>query len=215
MPVEGAGSMSARTENTDDPRTRETLDHAKDGYRNAQEVIKFIDTKTAVVTGLSTLLGGFLLLVLKWSVELNGNLTPNLGQLTSAHLCLATCFYFLVLVSLLAAVLCLCAAVWSVIARARPTNLENAFTVLFPFYRRRDAAEACRQFERKLGGMTKTEIIKEYEDQLRIVGMILGQKLKHIRISSIALVVQIISLTLSLILLSVMYVMHWPLGGQH
>jgi hypothetical protein len=215
LSAEGAGSIPVRIEDTDDSLIRDTLDHAKDGYRNAQEVIKFVDTKTAVVTGLSTVLAGFLVLVLKWSVELSGNFKPNLGQLTSAHPCLSACLYFLVLVSLTAAIVCLCAAVWSVIARARPTNLENAFTVLFPFYRQRDAADACRVFEQKLTGMTGTEILKEYEDQLRIVGMILGRKLKHIRISCIALVVQILSLTIALIVLSAMYVMPWPLGAQH
>jgi hypothetical protein len=206
---------TTRIENSDDSLLKDTLEHAREGYQNAQEVIKFLDTKTAVVTGLSTLLGGFLLVVLKWSVELDGGRSPSLGQVTSAYPCIAAWLYLFVLVSLLAAIVCLCSAVWSVIARARPTKLENEFTVLFPWYRQRDAADACRVFERKLSGMTKVEILKEYEDQLRIVGMILGRKLKHIRISCIALVAQILSLTLALILLSVMYIMHWPLGGQH
>lgn len=203
--------MRERIATADESLLKETLDHTKAGYQNAQDVIKFVDTKTAFVTGLSTVLGGFLLIVLKWSVELDGTSRPNLEQITSAHPCVAVWFYFFLMTSLSSAVVCLCAAVWSVIARARPKNLENTFTILFPFYKRRDAANACKVFEQKLKGMSNTEIIKEYEDQLRIVGMILGQKLKHIRISCIALVIQIVCLTFALVLLAAMYFMQWPL----
>jgi hypothetical protein len=195
----------------DDPVLSRTLDHVKVGYQNAQEVIKFVDTKTAVVTGLSTVLGGFLLIVLKWSVELDGVSRPNLEQLTAAKPCIAILFYLLVLTSLGSAVVCLSAAVWSVIARARPRHLENRFTILFPFYRQRDATDACKVFEQKFKGMTTVDILNEYEDQLRIVGMILGKKLKHIRVSCIALVIQIVCLTSALVLLASMYAMHPPL----
>jgi hypothetical protein len=183
----------------------ETLAHAKAGYQNAQEVIKFVDTKTAVVTGLSTLTAGLLLAVLKWSIEADGVSRPNLNQLTAGHSCVAVSFYIFVVLSFLGALACLSAAVWSVIARARPRNLENAFTILFPIYRRRDAVAACKAFEQKLKGMSRSEIINEYEDQLRIVGMILGQKLYHIRISCIALLAQIACLGVAAGLLTYMY----------
>jgi hypothetical protein len=186
----------------------ETLAHAKAGYQNAQEVIKFVDTKTAVVTGLSTVTAGFLLAVLKWSIEADGVSRPDLNQLTAGHSCTAVSFYIFVVLSFVCALACLAAAVWSVIARARPRNLENAFTILFPIYRRRDAVAAYSAFEQKLKGMNRPEIIKEYEDQLRIVGMILGQKLKHIRISCIALLAQIVCLGVAAGLLTCMYVTH-------
>jgi hypothetical protein len=185
--------------------TEDTLAHAKAGYQNAQEVIKFVDTKTAVVIGLSTLTGGFLLAVLKWSIESDGVSRPTLYQITAAHPCATVLFYLFVAASLCSALVCLAAAVWSVIARARPQNLENAFTILFPIYRRRNAAAACSTFERKLKGMSRSEVLMEYEDQLRIVGMILGQKLKHIRISCIAVLIQIICLSIAVGLLSYMY----------
>jgi hypothetical protein len=197
----------------DDPVLVRTLDHAKVGYQNAQDVIKFVDTKTAVVTGLSTVLGGFLLVVLKWSVELDGVSRPNLKQLTAASPCIAIWFYLLVLISLGSAIACLTAAVWSVIARARPNHLENKFTILFPLYRERDATAACRAFEQKLKGMTVGEIINEYEDQLRIIGMILGKKLKHIRVSCVFLVIQIVCLTVALGLFAWMYATHPAMPG--
>src|SRR5438445_6111774 len=48
-----------------------TLTHAQAGYENAQNVIKAVDTKTTIVTGLSTLAGGFLIALIKWSIELD------------------------------------------------------------------------------------------------------------------------------------------------
>src|SRR5262249_8325550 len=131
---------------------QQTLSHAKAGYQNAQDVIKFVDTKTAVITGLSTVTAGFLFATLKWSIESDGVSRPRLYQVTVPHACAALFFYLLVVLSLLSLLVCLAAAVWSVIARARPRNLENAFTILFPIYRRRDTTEACRTFERKLKG---------------------------------------------------------------
>ena len=211
LPIEPVSRSCAVVDTTHDQILKDTLGHVKVGYQNAQDVIKFVDTKTAVVTGLSTVLGGFLLIVLKWSVELDGASRPNLEQLTAAKPWIAIWFYLLVLISLGSAVVCLSAAVWSVIARARPKHLENRFTILFPFYKQRDAADACRAFEQKLKGMTTVDILNEYEDQLRVVGMILGKKLKHIRVSCIALVTQIVCLTFSLVLLATMYATHPPL----
>jgi len=190
----------------DNDTVEQTLAHAKAGYKNAQEVIKFVDTKAAVITGLSTVTAGFLLATLKWSIESHGVSRPRLYQVTATHTCAAVFFYVFVVLSLLSLLVCLAAAVWSVIARSRPRNLENAFTILFPIYRRRDATQACRTFERKLKGMSKSDILTEYEDQLRIVGMILGKKLKHIRISCIAILVQMTSLSIALGLLTYMYV---------
>jgi len=40
---------------------KRSLEHAAAGYRNAQDVIKFMDTKVGVLTGLSALLSGFIL----------------------------------------------------------------------------------------------------------------------------------------------------------
>ena len=44
----------------------ETLAHARAGYANAQDIIKFIDTKIAVVTSLITVSLGLPFLFIQW-----------------------------------------------------------------------------------------------------------------------------------------------------
>src|ERR1044071_91450 len=63
----------------------DTLLHAKEGYRNTQDVIKFVDTKTAVVTGLSTLAAGALVTVVKWVIEADGESRANMTQIAESH----------------------------------------------------------------------------------------------------------------------------------
>lgn len=183
-----------------------TIEHAKEGYKNAQEVIKFVDTKTAVVTGLSTLIGGSLVAVLKWSVESEKNSHATLQHLAEYHPWVVQWFYILVATCFAAMFVCIAAAVWSVIARARPRRLENRFTLLFPIYKQRDEKAACEVLSNKLRGISKEQILLEYEDQLRIVGMILGKKLKHVRIACIALLVQLVLFVFAVAILSFLYI---------
>jgi hypothetical protein len=183
-----------------------TLEHAKEGYKNAQDVIKFIDTKTAVVTGLSTLIGGSLVAALKWSVESEKNSHATLLQLAQYHPCVVHWFYIFVAGCFAATFVCIGAAVWSVIARARPRHLENTFTLLFPIYKQRDETAACEVLSNKLRGISKEQILLEYEDQLRVVGMILGKKLKHVRIACIALLIQLVLFVFAVGTLSYLYI---------
>jgi len=187
-------------------RIDQALLHAKDGYKNSQEVIKFVDTKTAVITGLNTLIVGSLVSLLKWSIESEKGSHATLPELAFVHPCIAAWFYALVTCCFVAALICLAAAIWSVLARSRPRRLENNFTILFPLYREREETAACQAFEEKLKGMTKKQILVEYEDQLRIVGMILGKKLKHIRVACFALLVELLFFVFSVALLALMYI---------
>jgi hypothetical protein len=189
-----------------DSHIDEALAHAKEGYKNAQDVIKFVDTKTAVVTGLSTVIGGALVGVLKWAIESEKDTHATITELALYHPCAAGWFYFFVTTCFAAMFVCIAAAVWSVIARARPRHLENKFTVLFPYYKQRDETAACQVISGKLAGMSKGQILLEYEDQLRVVGMILGKKLKHIRVACFALLVELLLFVLAVILLAFMYV---------
>lgn len=188
------------------PPLDDTIEHAKEGYKNAQDVIKFVDTKTAVVTGLSTLVGGSLVAVLKWSVESEQESRATLQQLAEYHPNTVLWFYIFVAGCFAATFVCIAAAVWSVIARARPDHLENKFTVLFPIYKQRDETAACEVLSHKLRGISKEEILQEYEDQLRIVGMILGKKLKHVRIACIALLAELLLFVLAVGTLSFLYI---------
>jgi hypothetical protein len=174
-----------------------TLEHAKRGYATAQETIKFLDTKTNIVTGLSSLFSAFLLAWGKWSIE-SQTLSPiNLIQVAKSSKAHAWFLGALFLINLSATFLCMLCAIWTVIARSRPHNLNEKFLVLFPQYTSSQEVEACREFERKLKGMSTRECLREYEDQLRIVGMILGKKLSAHRRASIALIVQFATIVLA------------------
>jgi hypothetical protein len=182
-----------------------TLAHAQAGYENAQNVIKAVDTKTTIVTGLSTLTAGFLIALIKWSIELDHTSPANLQRVVAVFPVLSTFLFVFIGMSFLNAFFCIAASVWSVVARQRPKNMETRFTVLFPAYRQADATDACRYFEERLRGCSPSAILKEYEDQLRIVGMILGHKLRHNRTACIALLFQILLLGCTLATILVMY----------
>jgi hypothetical protein len=197
---------AARGARTDSDSISLALEHARDGYRNAQDVIKFVDTKSTIVTGLSTLFAGFLIASAKWSIESSPSSHSNFERLSQAHPYFAFLIFGSIIVSLVAAMICLTAAVWSVVARLRPGNLNSEFTVLFPMYSEGDELRAKRYFRRQLQGMQRSDVLEEYEDQLRVVGMILCRKLRHNRIACIALLVQVASVAIALTLFALPYV---------
>ena len=113
--------------------------------------------------------------------------------------------YAAVIISLWSSVFCLGASVWSVVARVAPCELKNEITVLFPAHGKRGERSAIAFFEKRLAGMTKVEMLGEYEDQLRAVGLILWRKLKHNGYASIALMVQVIGIAVTVILMCYVY----------
>ena len=169
----------------------ETLTHAQKGYDTAQATIQLLDTKVGIITGFSTLMSGFVLAWAKWSVETTANPFSllDLVDYSAAHRLI---FGALIIVNFAATFACILWTIWTVIARGRPKNLNERFLVLFPQYHKRDAKEACREFERKLQGMSQREILREYEDQLRVLGWILGAKLAAHSRATKALLVQVI-----------------------
>lgn len=171
----------------------QTLEHARKGQGNAQDIIKLIDTKNSVFIGLSTLAAGFVFGLLKWSLELprdKGNLVSILTVYPSAR------FWLLlpVGVTFLAALFCIGACVWSTIAHARPEHLRRKFTVLFPAYPERSAESARGYFHECMEkGMSRADILAEYEDQLRVLGLILGKKLKHHQRAAVAFLIRLVT----------------------
>lgn len=169
----------------------ETLAHAQKGYDTAQATIQLLDTKVGIITGFSTLMSGFVLAWAKWSVETRPNPFSllDLADYSTPHRLI---FGALIVFNFAATFACILWTIWTVIARGRPRNLNERFLVLFPQYHKRDAKEACREFERKLQGMTRREILREYEDQLRVLGWILGAKLAAHSRATKALLAQVV-----------------------
>ncbi len=179
----------------------DTIKHAKSGYENAQNVIKLIDAKAGILIGLSTLAAGFLVSVFKWYVEIDPSKGgANFLAAVAKHPAFIHWAAFLGVLSLIAALGCIGACVWSVVARSRPDNLQMPFSVLFPAYPQDKEREAAEFFRWKLRGMSQTEMLIEYEDQIRVLGLILSKKLKHNRIASIAFLVQLCLLFFAFVL---------------
>ena len=183
-----------------DAKLERTLEHARKGHGNAQDVIKLVDAKNSVFIGLSTLAAGFVFALLKWSLELPAD-RGNLGTFLSAYPGSRLWLLLPVGVTLIAALLCIGFCVWSTIARARPENLHHKVTVLFPAYPKPSTEIAHEYFQISLrDGMTEAEVLAEYEDQLRVLGMILGQKLRFHRWAALTFLVQLCTVAVVFVL---------------
>ena len=180
----------------------DTVKHAKSGYENAQNVIKLIDAKASILIGLSTLAAGFVISAAKWYIEID----PTKGGASflaavAKHPALMRWTALLGVLSLVVGLICIGACVWSVVARSRPEGLQMPFSVLFPIYPQHKEREAADFFRSKLQGMSQAEVLIEYEDQLRVLGLILSKKLKHNRVASVAFLSQLCLLFFTFVLL--------------
>lgn len=192
---------------------RLTLEHAGKGYANAQAVIKFVDTKTGVITGLATLTTAAPFALLQWSAGLERSLPASLTNFQSHHpICLTFICYGLLggmalgVLSIVMAMhglmarnprrpyqglLELIQKAWLWLRRKPRSRPSSAITVVFPIYRRRDTENARRYFKKITAGMTAEEILHEHELQLFEVGRILNQKITWNRRAVSALELQI------------------------
>jgi hypothetical protein len=151
-----------------------TLTHAKAGYSNAQDIIKFLDAKAGALLGIVSLMLGLPLLLAKWVLE-----QPATAQF---HLPLLMghawwwCFWtgVLAVLSLGAGALSMCQAVAAV--RARLPKSKAKIPVLMPLHPPGDYRQAVRSFGRLRRGLKREEILREYELQLTRLGQILSEK---------------------------------------
>jgi hypothetical protein len=192
---------------------RLTLEHAGRGYANAQDVIKFVDTKTGVITGLATLTTAAPIALFRWSAGLEGSLPANLTNFQLHHpICfIFICYGFLGGMALGAlsivmamhglmarnprrpyqGLLELIQKAWLWLRRKPRSRPSSAIAVIFPIYRRHDTENARRYFKKVTVGMTMEEILHEHEFQLFEVGRILNQKITWNRRAVSALQLQI------------------------
>ena len=163
-----------------------TLEHLKAGHENAQNVIKFIDTKTSFLFGASIVTMGFILQAAKQYSQL----PPAVGHAFNAHP-----YHFFVLIiigqlSLLAGGLCIWSCAMSLIPRHPAKKLKRTSMVLFPFF---EGKPSERQFCSQAGhGLTDREILREYEAQIWSLGLILRKKIIRHRRAVIMFLTQII-----------------------
>lgn len=178
-----------RSHNSSEGENRKrAIEHAKGGYQNAQEIARFIDTKSSFITGASTVSIGFVLNALKEYIQLPSPLRHNVDQFP-----ILTCWIaVLAVISLFAGVLCLWQSIMSLIGRP-PSPLDNRPTVLFPFYS--ETPKERSHCQKIVSGLSEKEIAQEYETQIRNVGLILRKKFIRHRSAGWLLLMQLTSIT--------------------
>lgn len=162
-----------------------TLEHLKAGYSNAQEIIRFVDTKTSFLTGAATLTTGFILEAARQYAEMSGNIKQNFA----IHPYLSCVLISVGQYALFFGGLCIWCCVLSLIARPPVRKSKRGSAVLFPFYQgsqpEQDYITSASQ------GLTRKQILKEYEAQIWNVGLILQKKVVRHRWASIMLLLQL------------------------
>jgi hypothetical protein len=178
-----------------------TYSHFKEGYKNAQDAIRFVDTKSGVLTGLLMITTAVPFEVLKWSAGLEAGYPANLQIFQCNHH-----FTFLIILwgSIWGIALGVCGVAFSVEGLAprspkkhyqgvggsikrwadilggkhKKKNDKPPITVLFPFHNEKAEAVAEKFFHAAASGMTEKQILREYAAQLKQVGRILCLKIE-------------------------------------
>lgn len=190
----------------DDSGLGDNLQHAKDSYANAQDVIKFIDSKSAVLTGILVITTGIPFAVLQ--IPLSSEKVSFSTLWTWFSACgkwsqVAACISILLLV---AGVACGCMSLLSstnglrarrprksgtrerglflellcfLVGRdERKGKADTQLTALFPQYSVNRSGEAKKLFQKLgKGKFTKEEILGEFAIQLESVGNVLEAKI--------------------------------------
>lgn len=202
------------TEEDDSNSWNRTYAHFKDGYKNAHEAIRFVDTKTGVITGLLILTTAAPFTILKWSASLEDKYQASLQNFQSNH----PFPYAIILVGCILGIICgICGVIfgveglsprspkkyyqgifgvisrWNDIVHGRhkKKNDKPPITVLFPFYKEKDEAAATKHFHQAAKGLTEKEIIHEYGVQIAQVGRILCLKIECNQHSAICFKLQL------------------------
>lgn len=162
-----------RTLNQMTPELEETtLEHAKAAYANAQETIRFIDTKAGALTGLLTLAVGLPIWVIQWLGE-------QKTEESSLYLGLAKCEPYILVIGFLAwscGIMAGVVSLWLVLdcIAARPPSRKRKPTILFPMVADRHSAYVIAR--RLTVGLSTADTIGEYRTQCLRVGAILAKK---------------------------------------
>jgi hypothetical protein len=178
-----------------------TYNHFKDGYKNSQDAIRFVDTKTGVITGLTVVTTAIPFGVLKWAAGLDSKYPANLQTFQMDH----EQVYRLILAgAILGIVSGVCGIAFGIegIAPRSPKkyyqgirgimrrwydklrglhkgkNDKPPTTVLFPFYKEKDEVSAKTYFHNAAKGMSEKAVIREYENQIGQIGRILCLKIE-------------------------------------
>ena len=166
----------------------ETYSHLQKGYENGQQVVRAMDAKTSILTGLSVFSLGAIGGLIKILSDYFTKYPEDLRSLANPH-SLALLFFLVFSVSAIAATVlgirCIVACLGTLAARPR-AKMPDApqATILFPFlHPEREAEERQKDiaYYRNIidGKVTRDMIQREYYDQILNLGHILWQKIAH------------------------------------
>ena len=167
-------------------------EHASVGYANAQETIRFLDTKAGALIGLVTIVTGLPLLVMQWILDKDDSNALCLSSLQGNHPILTNILAVILFAGLAAGVTSLWCALEVTIARpashkrksckhacSKHHSHKRRASILFPVggtYN--DRAYILRKAST---GLTTNEINREFGAQLLRVGNITGKKVRYLR----------------------------------
>lgn len=201
-------------DNLDSDSWTRTSAHFKDGYKNAGEAIRFVDTKTSVLTGLLMLTTAAPFTALKWSASLDAKYPSNLQNFQSSH---PYAYAIILAGSVLGIIFGICGVIFGVEGlspRSPKKHYHGVFgaikrmsdilsrkhskkkdkppiSVLFPFYKERDSILATKYFNRAAKGLSEKEILQEYEGQIAQVGRILCLKIECLQRAALCFKMQL------------------------
>jgi hypothetical protein len=177
------------------------LEHLKEGYKNGQETIRFIDTKTAVTAGFAMAFMGGVMMGFSEFLFADDMKQGQIIQFILRINCCSCPVILLVIASIAAGLSAIICATMSIVARP-PSVGGPKVTVLFPYFDGSpEVAYHYRQIIRSVGRPTEEEIRAEYENQIISIGEILRLKFFWHRCSVWSLLTQNILLVAAGILI--------------
>jgi len=161
---------------------REKIEHCHKGLENAQQTIRFVDTKTGVMFVLCT---GVLRYQLKYTSSILGS---SDGQWSNVVLLISIVLFMAVAVLLGSLGLSL----WSLLSRPRKGAKGGSFIALFPCVKKDQWPDACVGFDKLICNLDEDQICKEYAGQLAVLGDIVNRKIAFHRWAVYCLAVAVV-----------------------
>lgn len=186
-----------------------TLEHARTGYANAQETVRFVDTKSGVMTGIVTITTGLPLVLMQWLLSADNSLSGPISQaIPTSQRCIVLAGVAIAfgLLGIFFGSLSLISSTGGLMARMpksqttkAPSALTDMFsfllemvhlkkrpiprhrvTALFPLFPPDRLTDAQKVFKRvRLGSYSLQDVLDEYAVQLESIGYILNTKIRY------------------------------------
>lgn len=176
--------------------SEEKIAHLYKSFDSTQDLIKFLDTKTNIVIGISSVAAGFAITLAKWLFELPGANIASLASVAAKHQ------YWLYLdvvvfgLSLVAFLFSISFAVWTVVSRSA---IPGELTLIFPV-QRSGIADLRKAVKESISELSLPAIYAEFEDQLFRLGQIIGRKHSFLQCSTVCLLAQFLFLVVTVVL---------------